>query len=102
MDYRAEFQSALRSYNAMETTKRRHFEYLTMLETKKKKFNLNTTGAEQEILASLLRDHDEEVRTFKARCDALKNANLPAHAAMFEYLAKVNQALAPIGQANGH
>lgn len=86
----------------METTKRRHFDFLSMLEAKKKKFNLDATADETELLASLLRDHDEEVRAFKSRCDALKSGNAAAHAELFEYLARINNAMAPIGESSGH
>ena len=81
--HRAAFQSAMRSYNAMETTKRRHFDFLTLLETKKKKFNLDATLQESEMLRRLLRDHDEEVRAFKARCEVLRAENEEAHTAFF-------------------
>lgn len=100
--HRSAFQSAMRSYNAMETTKRRHFDFLTVLETKKKKFNLDATPADTEMLKCLLRDHDEEVRAFKSRCEALKAENPQAHAALFSYLAEINQAMAPISQQNAH
>lgn len=93
--YRQMFQSALRSYNAMETTKRRHFEYLTLVESKKKKFNLDATPEETHMLELLLRDHDEEVRAFKDRCDLLKSNEPAAHAALFDYLSKINSALVP-------
>lgn len=96
------FQAAYRSYNAMETTKRRHFDYLTLLERKKKKFNLDPTAEETELLRLLLRDHDEEVRSFKCRCDSLKSSDPPAYTALFEYLAQINNMMAPIGQSNGH
>jgi len=51
--YRLEFAPVLRSYNAMETTKRRHFDYLSMLENKKKKFNLSATAEEELTLGNL-------------------------------------------------
>lgn len=102
MQHRAAFQSAMRSYNAMETTKRRHFDYLTMLESKKKKFNLDITADESAMLASLLQDHNDEVLAFKARSDALKSSNAEAHKALFEYLAEINRAMAPMSQSLGH
>lgn len=100
--HRSAFQSAMSSYNAMETTKRRHFDFLTLLEAKKKKFNLDATPAESEMLKSLLRDHDLEVRAFKSRCESLKAENQEAHTALFVYLAEINKAMAPIGESNGH
>lgn len=102
MEHKSSYQSAMRSYNAMETTKRRHFDYMTMLETKKKKFNLDITEQESSMLASLLRDHNDEVMAFKSRSDALKSANPDAHKALFEYLAKINKAMAPLSETQGH
>lgn len=100
--FRADFASALRSYNAMETTKRRHFDYMTMLEVKKKKFNLSATTEEAAQLEALLRDHHEEVHAFKKRCTELKEINAGAHAAMFEYIGALNKAIAPVGDATSH
>lgn len=102
MEHRVAFQSAMRSYNAMETTKRRHFDYLTMLESKKKKYNLNITADESTMLASLLQDHNDEVMAFKSRCDALKLCNAEAHKALFLYLAEINKAMALLSQTQGH
>ena len=101
-EHRAAFRQAMRSYNAMETTKRRHFDLMTVLETRKKKFNLDASPAETELLAALLQDHDEEVREFKACCDSLKAENPSAQTALFEYLAKINKAIAPIAESSGH
>ncbi len=100
--HRQEFASALRSYNAMETTKRRHFDYMTMLDTKKKKFNLTATETESDLLESLLRDHHEEVVAFKGRCESLKTRNSDAHAALFEYIGNLNKAMAPLAESVGH
>ena len=102
MEHKSTFQSAMRSYNAMETTKRRHFDYMTMLESKKKKFNLEITEQESAMLASLLSDHNDEVMEFKNRSDALKSASPDAHKALFEYLGKINKAMAPLSQAQSH
>lgn len=88
--HRVLFSSAMRSYNAMETTKRRHFDYLTMLESKKKKYNIEATVEERELLESLLLDHHEEVQAFKKRCDQLKVENEDAHQALFEYITRLN------------
>lgn len=100
--YRAVFAPVLRSYNAMETTKRRHFDYLAMLENKKKKFNLSATDEEKLTLENLLRDHDEEVKVFKQLSDCLKSEDALAHQALFEYIGSLNRALAPVGTAAGH
>ena len=100
--YRKEFESAMRSYNAMETTKRRHFDYMTVLDSKKKKFNLQATPAEVKRLEMLLRDHHEEVQAFKARCDTLKETSSEAHQAMFEYIGELNKTPAPISEIVSH
>ena len=90
--YRSAFSSAMRSYNAMETTKRRHFDFLTLLDAKKKKFNLQATPQEASKLEQLLKDHHEEVQAFKLRCESLKLEDPQAHRAMFEYIAELNGA----------
>lgn len=101
-DYRQEFDDAMRCYNAMETTKRRHFDYLSMLDSKQKKFNLSATDAESDILRLLLRDHDEEVKAFKQQCQLLKNVNEAAHQALFQRIGFLNQALDPSRDAVSH
>lgn len=100
--YREDYASAMRSYNAMETTKRRHFDYMTVLDSKKKKFNLEATSTEIDRLEMFLRDHHEEVQTFKARCEALKIANSKAHQAMFEYIGKLNRTEMSAGEIVSH
>lgn len=100
--FRSEFMSVMRSYNAMETTKRRHFDYFSLLENKKKKFNLSATPQESSVLEALLRDHNEEVQAFKKRSDELKSQNPIAHQAFFEYIGGLNRALAPASAATGH
>ena len=100
--YRAEFASAMRSYNAMETTKRRHFDFLTLLDAKKKKFNIQSSPEETSRLEQLLQDHHEEVQVFKARCDVLKLEHPQAHRAMFEYIAELNGATLTSGDSVSH
>ena len=100
--YRGEFSSVLRSYNAMETTKRRHFDYMSMLENKKKKFNLSASPEEALTLQNLLRDHNDEVKTFKQLSDNLKADSPIAHQALFEYIGGLNRALAPVSASVGH
>jgi len=86
----------------METTKRRHFDYLSILENKKKKFNLPATSEEVDTLQRLLRDHNDEVGTFKKLSDELKNGNPLAHQACFEYIGALNRALGAASSAAGH
>lgn len=77
---------AFQAYNAMETTKRRHFELLERLDNKKKNYNLDPSYPEQTLLASLLKDHDEQVKRFTALTSTLKLADAQAHKALFVYI----------------
>ncbi len=83
--------AALIAYNAMETTKRRHFDYLNMLESKRKKFNLEATSQEKDLLDSLLQDHDHAVKTFKREAQSLQSASPASHLSLFQYIALLNQ-----------
>lgn len=87
---------AMQAYNAMETTKERHFDFLTALETKKKKFNLDPTESDTELLASLLNDHDEQVKAFTDASKALKSDAPDAHRALFEYIGRINEVLGAV------
>ncbi|OED37045.1 hypothetical protein AB833_25015 [Chromatiales bacterium (ex Bugula neritina AB1)] len=91
-DYSAEFAAALGCYNAMATTKKRHFDYLQRLESRKKKFNVDPTESENHKLTVLLTNHSEEVQAFKKACEQLKHQNEFAHTALFEYIAGLNNA----------
>jgi len=81
---------AWQAYNAMQTTKMRHFDLLQILDSKKKKFNLDATPTEVERLACLLADHDAQVKQFTTASVALKNADTEAHQALFEYIGYIN------------
>ena len=83
--------SVWQAYNAMETTKQRHFAYLGRLDDKKKNFNLDPTEKENQWLADLLRDHDEQVKLFTVASQALKQQDPSAHLALFEYIGQLNQ-----------
>jgi len=85
--------AALLAYNAMETTKRRHFDYLTLLEQKKKKFNLEPTAENQDLLASMLVDHDQAVKSFRQESQKLQLEQPDAHLSMFTYISTLNDAL---------
>lgn len=82
---------AMIAYNAMETTKRRHFDYLNMLESKRKKFNLEATSEETELLASLLRDHDQSVKSFKLQAGSLQSVSPESHLSLFKYIGMLNK-----------
>ncbi|MFT4729530.1 MAG: hypothetical protein ACI9UN_004048 [Granulosicoccus sp.] len=78
------------AYNAMETTKRRHYELLEIIDNKKKNYNIDPTAADQHLLRALLRDHDEQVKRFTSASMALKDADAAAHTALFVYIGGVN------------
>lgn len=82
-------------YNAMETTKRRHFDYLGHLESRHTKFNLEPSQLENEILARLLRDHDEQVKAFKTASQKLRQSDPKAFDALWNYINDINNALKP-------
>ena len=80
-------------YNAMETTKRRHFDYLSHLESRRTKFNLEPSQLENEMLTQLLRDHDEQVNAFKAASQKLRQSDPKAFDALWSYVNDINNAL---------
>ncbi len=88
---REDSATAWQAYNAMETTKQRHFEFLSVLERKKKNFNLDPTAEDTVILDQLLKDHDQHVKLFTAQSKALKEKNPETHQALFLYIGKINE-----------
>lgn len=91
--------AALIAYNAMETTKRRHFDYLSMLESKRKKFNLDATPEETALLGALLQDHDYAVKTFKAQAQVLQSESPESHRSLFRYIGLLNQIFSDSNEA---
>ncbi len=77
------------AYNAMQTTKQRHYDLLQILENKKKKFNLDATEGDQALLKNLLSDHDAQVKRFTQASQSLKHADAVAHQALFVYIGQV-------------
>ena len=65
---------AWEAYNAMESTKRRHFGLLETLDRKKRNYNLDPSEREARLLEWLLADHDAQVRRFTAASLALRDA----------------------------
>lgn len=84
------------AYNAMETTKRRHYELLEILDNKKKNYNLDPSARDQALLASLLKDHDEQVKRFTAASSALKSCDAEAHMAVFVYIGALSETEPPV------
>ena len=100
-DRKAAF-STLQAYNAVETTKRRHFTYLQAMETRRNKFNIEPSENENQMLTQLLRDHDEQVNAFKAVSDRLRNANPEAFDALWIYINEINSTLDPFESTKVH
>lgn len=90
---REDSATAWQSYNAMETTKQRHFDFLSVLELKKKNFNIDPTENDKVVLEHLLKDHDQQVKLFTAESMALKEKNPETHKALFVYIGKINELL---------
>ena len=93
--HRTAATAAWQAYNAMETTKRRHLDYLSALESREKRFNLAASDAENSMLKRLLNDHDAQVSAFKAASNALRETNPAAFDALWVYIGEMNEALAP-------
>lgn len=83
---------AWQAYNAMETTKRRHFELLELLDNKKSNYNIDPSTQEQRLISFLLKDHDEQVKRFTALSQHLKLTDPQAHMNLFAYISLINQA----------
>lgn len=81
---------AWQAYNAMDTTKRRHYELLEVLDNKKKNYNLDASEREKAQLVNLLKDHDEQVKRFTAASMSLKQADTEAHIALFVYIGDIS------------
>ena len=80
---------AWQAYNAMETTKRRHFALLERLDLKRRNYNLEPTLDETRRLGWLLADHDAQVKRFTTASLALKASDAAAHAALFDYVGAI-------------
>ncbi len=85
--------NAWQAYNAMQTTKQRHFDYLTILEDKKRNFNIDPTDDDQVFLKQLLRDHDEQVAAFTEASAKLKASDPATHLALFKYIGDLNESM---------
>ena len=72
------------------------------METRRNKFNIKPSENENQILAQLLRDHDEQVSAFKAVSDALRNANPEAFDALWIYISEINSTLDPFESKEVH
>lgn len=84
---------AWQAYNAMETTKRRHFDLLGLLDEKKKNYNIDPTEHDRRLLENLLQDHDEQVRRFTQASMELKNVDAMGHTGLFTYIGSINTSM---------
>ena len=82
---------AWQAYNAMQSTKERHYELVQRLDNKKKNYNLDPSASEQAWLAHFLADHDEQVKRFAAASSTLKQTDPSAHQALFVYIGVIAQ-----------
>ena len=82
---------AWEAYNAMETTKRRHFALLETIDLRRRNYAIEPSAEEARRLEWLLRDHDAQVGRFTAASLALKARDAAAHAALFDYVGRVSR-----------
>ncbi len=81
-----EAASTWQAYNAMETTKTRHYALLEVLDNKKKNYNIDPTETDKQMLQFLLDDHSDQVKRFTEASKALKVNSPSAHSQLFDYI----------------
>ena len=74
------------AYNAMETTKARHYTLLEIIDNKKKNYNIDPTDVDKQMLQFLLDDHSAQVKRFTVASKALKVTAPTAHTQVFDYI----------------
>jgi len=80
---------AWNAYNAMFETKQRHYEFLEILENKKKKFNISPSEKDKQKQAEFLSQHDEQVKNFTRLSMELKASNPESHTRLFSFIAQL-------------
>lgn len=80
---------AWQAYNSMFETKQQHYEFLEILENKKKKFNISPSEKDKQKLADFLKQHDEQVKHFTRLSVELKNTNPESHINLFRFIAQL-------------
>lgn len=80
---------AWNAYNAMFETKQNHYEFLEILENKKKKFNISPSEKDKQQLAQFLSKHDEQVKRFTRLSMELKSTSPDAHIQLFKFIAQL-------------
>lgn len=92
--------STWQAYNAMETTKRRHFALLEMIDLRRRNEGVEPGDDETRQLGWLLADHDAQVHRFTAASGALKADDAAAHQALFEYIGLLSRLESAIEEVN--
>lgn len=82
-------EDAWHAYNAMFDTKQQHYEFLEILENKKKKFNISPSESDKQKLAEYLAEHDRQVKRFTQLAQELKSTNAESHLNLFKFIAKL-------------
>lgn len=80
---------AWQAYSGMFDTKQKHYEFLEVLENKKKKFNLSPTDDDKQKLAGYLSEHSAQVKQFTKLSIELKASHPEAHLQLFNFIAKL-------------
>jgi len=80
---------AWQAYNAMFESKQQHYEFLEILENKKKKFNISPSESDKQKLAEYLSEHDKQVKRFTQLAQELKTANPKSHLNLFKFIAQL-------------
>jgi len=82
-------KDAWQAYNAMFDTKQQHYEFLEILENKKKKFNISPSEKDQKKLADYLSQHDSQVKRFTQLAQELKLSHPDSHIKLFKFIAQL-------------
>jgi hypothetical protein len=80
---------AVAAYEAMESSKKAHFDYLDELDARVQRGGQRTL-ADEARLRTLLSEHDRAVADFRAENLALQQVDRAAHAAFLRYLTTRN------------
>jgi len=81
-----EAAAAWQAYNAMETTKTRHYTLLEIIDNKKKNYNIDPSDTDKQMLQFLLDDHSAQVKCFTEASKLLKTTNEAGHKQLFDYI----------------
>ncbi len=85
-----EASAAWQAYNAMETTKTRHYTLLEIIDNKKKNYNIDPTDTDKAMLQFLLDDHSAQVKHFTEASKLLKTTNEAGHKQLFDYIGLIS------------